>query len=330
MNVAARSRGSSALRYRTGSMSARSTPVSCERRMPVSRAARAAWARTMPLPVATSRMRLPSGTRRTSALPGRGDLLRWLRSFSGMQDAGRSAFQYSRQPEFCVVRIQDVGPREPRGILALARSSCAARPTMTLRSRQSRASSDSSPVSTSSPPAGERHQLGCGGDDDQVLRADSVDHARAQLLVAAPEQKALTADDAHDDARRTGRRGARGSRVSLSVRIEACACAEQGDSEQAPGCAQLGLDSPHRRARPDQRESVIAQAACHLAYCSCNVRVSIGSGRCFRLRHQTRQSRRAQKAVQRRREGGVSPGPCSSRSITSTSCSRSSDRSLAR
>jgi hypothetical protein len=76
---------------RWGSMSARSTPVSANARCNC-RPAAAAWVRTMPLPVAMSRMRLPPG-HSANHFCQVAAISCAVRSFSGMQEAGRSAFQ---------------------------------------------------------------------------------------------------------------------------------------------------------------------------------------------------------------------------------------------
>ena len=89
-------------------------------------------------------------------------------------------------------------------------------------------------------PAVQRQELGLGRDHGHVVATHARDHGRAELLVPAPEDMALAADDRDDDAG-AGQRGER-----------------RGPRRSSPACrrSRVVAPAPSDCARVEQRHDV--------------------------------------------------------------------------
>ena len=113
-------------------------------------------------------------------------------------------------------------------------------------------------------PAFEREQLGLGGDDQDVVRADAADDGGAQLLVAPPEDMALAADDGHDDEGVVARIKKVQQLGFAEVAAGQNAIDDGVDAEQRLGQAESRHDRARRGARAQDVDRARAHARDHL------------------------------------------------------------------
>ena len=110
--------------------------------------------------------------------------------------------------------------------------------------------------------AGPGEQLVGGREHLDAVAADAAQHARAELLVAAPEERALAADDADARARRRrGRPAARAGRPRRGRGRRPAPSRTASTPSSVPCCPSASQHGRGRRARPEQRQLLLRRSS---------------------------------------------------------------------